>query len=71
MGVTPAELEANNGKFVTIVDFTGQIYKDVLHYLSEAQFPIQIWTNDCCFITFIALDDVDTFTPGLLYILIL
>lgn len=59
MGVTPAELEANNGKFVVIVDFAGQVYEGILHYRPEdGHYSIQIWTNSCCFITFIAPEDV-------------
>lgn len=59
MGVTPIELEANNGRFVAIVDFTGQVYEGILHYEpKDGQFSIGIWTDGCCFITFIAPDDV-------------
>lgn len=66
MGVTPEELIANNGHLVALIDFTGQVYVGVLHYepTTDPQFPIQLWADSCCFITFIAPDDVETFIPN-------
>lgn len=59
MGVTPAELEANNGKFVGIV-VCGQTYEGILHYRpQDGHYSIQIWADSCCFITFIAPEDVE------------
>lgn len=59
MSVTPQELEANNGNFIGIVDFTGQVYEGILHYNPlNVQYPIQIWSDSCCFMTILQLDDV-------------
>jgi hypothetical protein len=65
MGVSPEELVINNGRFVGIVDFTGNLYEGVLHYkpITDPQFPIQIWSNNCCFVTYIDPDDVEVFYP--------
>ncbi len=61
-GVTPEDLAVNNGKLIVIIDFTGQIYEGILHYdPSNEQFPIQIWSDDCCFITYLQIDDVEEF----------
>lgn len=66
MGVTPEELEANNGKFVKIIDFTGTEYDGTLYYnMVSPQFPVEIWKdNNCCYITFIAPEDIDMLIPG-------
>ena len=66
MGVTPQELIDNNGNFVTIIDYTGEVYQGYLHYdpLASSQYPIQIWTNDCCFITYLQIDDAETLIPN-------
>lgn len=57
--ISPQELEDNDGKFVGIIDYTGQVYEGILHYepINNSQYPIQIWEDDCCFITFLQLDD--------------
>lgn len=64
MGVTPAELQANNGKLVAIVDFTGQIYEGILEYVPlDGDYSIKILSDSCCFITIIAPDDVEKLIP--------
>lgn len=63
MGVTPAELEANNGKFVEIVYFTDVIYKGILNYEPLDSFSIQLYNNSCCSITFMSPDDVNALIP--------
>ncbi len=65
MGVTPEELEANNGKYVKVIDFTGTEYDGTLYYDAANQFSAEIWkNNDCCYITFISPDDIDVLIPG-------
>lgn len=61
--VTLQELIDNNGQFVAIIDFTGQVYEGILHYNPDSQFPIELWMDDCCFITFLAIDDAESLTP--------
>lgn len=63
--ITPQELEDNDGMFVGIIDYTGQVYEGILHYepVTNSQYPIQIWMNDCCFITFLQLDDAASLVP--------
>lgn len=64
MSVSPEEFEANNGKSVIIIDFTGAEYEGTLYYTPSVQFAVEIWkNNDCCDITYIAADDVDTLIP--------
>jgi len=66
MGVTPEQLELYNGQNVAIVDYTGQIYEGILHYDPlDVQYPIQIWVDGCCFITFLQLDDAESIIPNL------
>ena len=66
MAVTPEELEANNGNFVAIIDFTGEVHEGILHYepITNSQFPIEIWVEDCCFITFLQIEDAETIIPN-------
>jgi len=64
MGVTPEELEANNGLFVKIIDFTGTEYNGTLYYDAMNQFSVEIWkNNDASYITFIAPEDIDILIP--------
>lgn len=65
MAVTIQELIDNNGSFVAIIDYLGEVYQGYLHYepLTNSQFPIQIWTDDCCFISFLQLDDAEQLIP--------
>jgi hypothetical protein len=60
--ITPQDLIDHNGQFVAITDFTGEAHEGVLHYNPNSQFPIELWVNDCCFITFLAIDDAETLT---------
>lgn len=57
--IDPQILIDNNGNFVAIIDYTGQVYEGVLHYEPLSQYPIQIWSDSCCFITFLQQDDAE------------
>jgi hypothetical protein len=58
MNITPAELSKLNGSWVIVIDFTGAVYEGFLHYRPKDQFSVQIWSDGCCFITYLLPEDI-------------
>ncbi len=58
MSVSISDLQRLNGQWIILTDFQGGVYEGYLRFNLADQFPIQIWSDGCCFITFILLEDV-------------
>lgn len=64
MGVPDYELQKLNGSWVVAIDFADGVYEGYLHYYPKTQFSVQIWSDGCCYITFLSPDDLTNVFPA-------